>query len=213
MYLTPTRPDLMFSMGYLSRYMENPMTEHMSTVKRILRYVKGTLDLVLVYEKNEVCIKLVWYSDSDYAGDPDDRKSTPEMAFFLGNNLICWASQKQKIVALSSYEAEYVAATIIDCQGIWLARLIGELMNEEMIYMTLMVNNKSAIALSKNHLFHNRSKHIETKFYFIRICLEEKKMELDFVSLENQLADLFTKALGRLKFEELCQRWGVLREG
>ena len=208
-YLTHTRPDLMFSVGYLSRYMENPTTEHMSAVKRILRYVKGTLDLGLVYEKNEAGIKLVGYSDSDYAGDPDDRKSTTGMAFFLGNNLICWASQKQKIVALSSCEAEYVAATTAACQGIWLARLIGELMNKEMISMTLMVNNKSAIALSKNPVFHNRSKHIETKFHYIRTCLEEKKMELDFISSENQLADLFTKSLGRLKFEQLRQRLGI----
>ena len=131
------------------------------------------------------------------------------MAFFLGNNLICWASQKQKIVALSSCEAEYVAVTTAACQGIWLARLIGELMNKEMISMTLMVDNKSAIALSKNLVFHNRSKHIETKFHFIRTCLEEKKMELDFISSENQLADLFTKSLGRLKFEELRQRLGI----
>ena len=181
----------------------------MSAVKRILRYVKGTLDLGLFYEKNEAGIKLVGYSDSDYAGDPDDRKSTTGMAFFIGNNLICWASQKQKIVALSSCEAEYVAATTTTCQGIWLARLIGELMNKEMISMTLMVDNKSAIALSKNPVFHNRSKHIETKFHFIRTCLEEKKMELDFISIDNQLADLFTKSLGRLKFEELRQRLGI----
>ena len=137
-YLTHTRLDLMFSVGYLTRYMENPMTEHMSAVKRILRYVKGTLDLGLVYEKNEAGIKIVGYSDSDYAGDLDDRKSTTGMAFFLGKNLICWASQKQKIIALSSCEAEYVAATTAACQGIWLARLIGELMNKEMISMTLM---------------------------------------------------------------------------
>ena len=82
-------------------------------------------------------------------------------------------------------------------------------MNKEMISMTLMVDNKSAIALSKNPVFHNRSKHIETKFHFIRTCLEEKKMELDFISSENQLADLFTKSLGRLKFEELRQRLGI----
>ena len=208
-YLTHTRPDLMFSAGYLSRYMENLTTEHMSVVKRIWRYVKGTLDLSLVCEKNEAGIKLVGYSDSDYAGDPDDRKSTTGMAFFLGNNLICWASQKQKILALSSCEAEYVAATTAACQGIWLARLIGELMNKEMISMTLMVDNKSAIALSKNPVFHNRSKHIETKFHFIRTCLEEKKIELDFIRSDNQLEDLFTKSLGRLKFEELRQRLGI----
>ena len=123
-YLTHIRPDLMFSVGYLSRSIENPTTKHMSAVKRILRYTKGTLDLGLVYEKNEAGMKVVGYSDNDYAGDPDDRKSTTGMAFFLGNNLICWASQKQKIVALSSCEDEYVAATAEACQGIWLARLI-----------------------------------------------------------------------------------------
>lgn len=82
-------------------------------------------------------------------------------------------------------------------------------MNKEMLSMTLIVDNKSAIAVLKNHVFHNRSKHIETKFHFIRTCLEEKKMELDFISSENQLADLLTKSLGRLKFEELCQRLGI----
>ena len=88
-YLTHTRLDLMFYVGYISRYIENPTTEHMSAVKRILRYIKGMLDLGLVYERNEVGITLVGYSDSDYAGDPEDRKSTTGMAFFLGNNLIC----------------------------------------------------------------------------------------------------------------------------
>ena len=119
--------------------MENLTTEHMSAVKRILRYVKSTLDLGLVYEKNETGIKIVGYSDSDYVGDLDDRKSTTGMAFFLGKKLICWASQKQKIIALSSCEAEYVTATTAAYQGIWLARLIAELMNKEMISMTLMV--------------------------------------------------------------------------
>ena len=91
-------------------------------------------------------------------------------------------------MALSSCEAKYVVATTAACQGIWSTRLIRELMNKEMISMTLMVGNKSAIALSKNPVFHNRSKHIKTKFHFIRTCLEEKKMELDFISSENQLA-------------------------
>ena len=102
-----------------------------------------------------------------------------------------------------------LAATTTTCQEIWLARLIGELMNEEMISMTLIVDNKLVIALSKTHLFLIRSKHIKTKFHFIKICLEERKMELDFISSKNQLEDLFTKALGRLKFEELRQRLGI----
>ena len=148
-YLTHTRPYIMFSVRYLSKYMANLLTKHMSTIKRILRYVKGTLDLGLVYEKKEAGIELVGYSDRDYVGDPDDRKSTTGMDSFLGNNLICWASEKQKIMALSSCEAKYVAATTAACQGLWLATLIGELINEEMISVMLMVDNKSAIAIQR----------------------------------------------------------------
>ena len=167
----------MFFVGYLSKYMENLTIEHMAAIKRILRYVKGTLDLNLVYEKREVDIKLVSYSDSDYVKDLDDRKSVTRMTFFLENNLIYWASQKQKIVALSSCEPDYVTTITTSCQGIWLARLIGDLINEDEISMMLMVDNKSAIALSTNLEFHNSSKDIENKFHFIRACLEEKKMD------------------------------------
>ena len=185
--------------------MENPTAEHTAAVKRILRYVKGTLDLNLIYEKKELDIKLVKYGDNDYVGDLDDRKST-----MVGNG--CLLRKKFDMLGISKAkdcEAEYVAATTAVYQGIWLARLIGELMNKEMISMTLVIDNKSAIVLSKNHMFINRSKHMETKFHFIRTCLEEKKMKLEFISSKNQLADLFTKALGRLKFEELRQRLGI----
>ena len=204
-YLTQTRLDLMFSIASLRRYMENPTAEHTASVKRILRYVKGTLDLDLIYEKKELDIKLVEYGDNDYVGDLDDRKST-----MVGNG--CLPRKQFDMLGISKAkdcEAEYVATNTAVYQGMWLARLIGELMNKEMISMTLMIDNKSAIVLSKNHMFLNRSKHMETKFHFIRTCLEEKKMKLEFISSKNQLADLFTKALGRLKFEELRQRLGI----
>lgn len=106
-------------------------------------------------------------------------------------------------MALSSCEAEYVAATTVACQDIWLARLIGELMNAKLISVKLKVDNKSAIAFSKNLVFHNRSKHIETRYHFIRSCLEEKKITLDYVATEEQLGDIFTKSLGRMRFIEL----------
>jgi hypothetical protein len=118
---------------------------------------------------------LIGYFDSDHAGDQDDRKSTSGAFFFLGNSPISWQSQKQKIVALSSYEAEYVAGTSAVCQGIWLARLLGDLTDEEAHKFELFIDNKSAISLSKNHVFHEQSKHIELRYHFIRECADDGK--------------------------------------
>jgi hypothetical protein len=104
-YLLHTRPDLAFAVGMVSRFMEKPTLEHMAAVKHILRYVKGTLNFGFVYEKKEGDLELIGFSDSDLAGDNNDRKSTSGLIFFLGANPISWCSQKQKVVALSSCEA------------------------------------------------------------------------------------------------------------
>jgi hypothetical protein len=129
-YLVNSRPDLAFLVGYVSRFMEAPTTEHLTAVKRILRYVAGTLHYGCYYQREKKA-KLMGYSDSDLAGDVDTRKSTSGILFFLGNNVITWQSQKQKVVALSSCEVEYIAATTAACQGVWLARLLAELNAKE----------------------------------------------------------------------------------
>ena len=153
-YLTNTRPDLVYSIGILCRFMEQPTTEHMARLKRVLRYVNGIVNLGLIYDnKQRFKVSLVGYSDSDYVGDLNDRKSTSGMIFFLGNMPISWNSQKHKIVSLSSCEAEYIALTTAACQGIWLARLLIELEGKEGNSIKLLVDNKSAIALCKNLVF------------------------------------------------------------
>jgi hypothetical protein len=124
--------------------------------------------------------------------------------------LITWQSQKQKVVALSSCEAEYIAATTAACQGVWLARLLAELKGEEADVVTLNVDNQSAIQLSKNPVFHDRSKHIETRYHYIRECIEEDRVKIEFVSTNDQLADILTKSLGRDRFNELCTRIGLV---
>jgi hypothetical protein len=124
-YLVNSRPDIAFAVGYVSRFMEAPTAEHLTAVKRILRYISGTLHFGCFYQKGREA-KLVGYSDSDLAGDIDTRKTTSGILFFLGNNVITWQSQKQKVVALSSCEAEYIAATTAACQGVWLAQLLAE---------------------------------------------------------------------------------------
>ena len=205
-YLTHTRPDLLFSVGFLSRFMQNPTQEHYNGLKRILRYVKGTEDYGLFYKKGDMKGELVGFSDSDFAGDSHNRKSTSGYIFFFGGMAISWSSQKQSIVALSSCEAEYIAATSATCQAVWMIRLIKELTNEEETSVKLMVDNQSAITLSKNTGHHNRTKHIDTRYHFIRECVEDKKIEIGFTRTEDQLADILTKALGRLKFQEMRHR-------
>lgn len=200
-YLINTRPDLAYSMGIVSRFMEEPTVSHMAAVKQILRYVKGSITLGCHYgRKGEGTPELVGFCDSDLAGDVNDRKSTSGAVFFLGSNLITWASLKQKTVAFSSCEAKYMSAATAACQGIWLSRLLAELQNKEAQCVKLKIDNMSAISLSKNPVYHDRSKHIQIRYHFIRNCVEEGSVAVEHVSTGNQLADLLTKPLARVKF-------------
>jgi Reverse transcriptase (RNA-dependent DNA polymerase) len=210
-YLTHTRPNLAYSVGIVSRYMESPKTEHMTAVKHILRYVKGTPGMGCYYERKKAGVKpcLVGYSDSDMVGDVDDRKSTTGVVFFLGSNLISWSSRKQTVVALSSCEAEYIAATSAACQGVWLGSLLADLLNQNPDKVMLNIDNKSAISLCKNPIHHDRSKHIDTRFHYIRECVEERKIMIEHIGTNDQLADILTKPLGRLKFLEMRERIGL----
>uniref|UniRef100_A0ACD5X227 Uncharacterized protein n=1 Tax=Avena sativa TaxID=4498 RepID=A0ACD5X227_AVESA len=209
-YLVHTRPDITFTVGYISRFMEKPTTQHMATVKHLLRYIAGTRNYGCRYVKDKDGGKLIGYSDSDMAGDIDDRKSTSGVLFMLGRNPVTWQSQKQKVVALSSCEAEYIAATTAACQGVWLGRLLGDLLGKKDDIATIFVDNKSAIQLCKNPVFHDRSKHIETRFHFIRECVDDGKINVEYIGTEDQLADILTKALGRIQFQNLRERIGIV---
>ena len=208
-YLTHTRPDLQFSVGLLSRFMEKPTQEHYNGIKRILRYVKGTEDYGFFYKKRDMKGELLSFSNSDFAGDCHDRKSTSGYIFFLGGRVVSWSSQKQSIVTLSSCKAEYIAATSATCQAIWMLRLIRELTSNEVSTAKLMVDNQSAITLSKNTGHHNHIKQIDTRYHFIRECVENKRIIISFIRMEDQLANMFTKALGRQKFREMRDRIGI----
>ena len=213
-YLVHTRPDLAYAVGYLSRFMETPHEEHLVAVKRVLRYVAGTCHQGLYYTRREEGrARLRGFSDADMAGDIDTRKSTTGIIFFLGGNIITWQSSKQKVVALSSCEAKYIAAATAACQGVWLARLVKDMTGVEPGAPELKVDNQSAIALSKNPVHHDRSKHIDTRFHYIRECIDENRIVLGHVSTEEQLADILTKALGRVRFLELRELIGVVTIG
>nr|AAG60200.1 putative gag-pol polyprotein [Oryza sativa Japonica Group] len=208
-YLTHTRPDLAFSVGYVSRFMQRPTTEHQQAVKRIIRYVAGTLDHGLYYPRCPGKAHFVGYSDSDHAGDIDTSKSTSGILFFLGECLVSWQSIKQQVVALSSCEAEYMAASAASTQALWLARLLSDLLGRDTGAVELRVDSKSALALAKNPVFHERSKHIRVRYHFIRSYLEEGSIKASYINTKDQLADLLTKPLGRIKFLELCSRIGM----
>lgn len=189
--------------------MERPTVLHLGPAKRILCYVKGTLSYGLVYTKSRGDYLLTGFSDSDFAGNLDDRKSTGGMAFYLNESLITWVSQKQRCVALSSCEAEFMAATAAACQGIWLHRVLSQISKMEAGPVMLYIDNKSAIDLTKNPVFHGRSKHKDLRYHFIRECIQQGSIIVKYVKSEEQRADALTKALHMAKFEKMRKLLGV----
>jgi hypothetical protein len=133
------------------------------------------------------------------------------MLFFLDECLISWQSVKQMVVALSSCKAEYIAASSTSTQALWLARLLGDLLGREAKAVDLRVDSKSALALAKNPVFHERSKHILVKYPFIRDCLKEGSVKAYYINTKDQLSDFLTKSLGRIKFQELRSRIGMVQ--
>ena len=209
-YLVNTRPDIAFSVGMVSRFMESPTTEHWAALKRIVRYIAGTAEYRCTYVSNSFSnLKLLGFSDSDHAGDHEKRKSTSGDVFFLNGNVVTWTSQKQRVVSLSSCEAEYIAAASAACQGVWLTRLIADLTGEKMQKFRLLMDSRSALELSKNPLYHERSKHIDTRYHYIRECVVDGIAEVEHIGTDKQLADILTKPLGRVKFVEMRQQLGV----
>ncbi|XP_070031843.1 secreted RxLR effector protein 161-like [Nicotiana tomentosiformis] len=159
-YLTCIRPDILFVVGVVSRFMEAPTSTHLKVTRRILRYLKGTIDFGLFYSCSSD-FNLMGFCDSDYAGAIDDRKSTTGFVFFLGDSVIYWSSKIQSIITLSTCEAEYVAATSCTCHAIWQIRLLKELHLPQIEATKICINNKSAQALVKNPVYHDRRKHID----------------------------------------------------
>ncbi|KAJ4719135.1 Retrovirus-related Pol polyprotein from transposon TNT 1-94 [Melia azedarach] len=209
-YLTCTRPDILYTTGLVSRYMETPTTTHLKAAKRILRYLKGTTNFGLFYSCSDN-FELVGYSDSDWAGDTDDRKSTTGFVFFMGGTAFTWMSKKQPIVTLSTCEAEYVAATSCVCHAIWLRNLLKELRWSQEKPTKIYVDNKSAMALAKNPVFHDRSKHIDTRYHYIRECITRNDVHMEYVKSQDQIADIFTKPLKQEDFIRLRKSLGVIR--
>jgi hypothetical protein len=189
--------------------MEKPTVLHVKAVKQILRYLKGTTELGLVYTQERKMEAITGFSHSDHGADVVGRKSTGGMAFNLNDSLISWCSQKQKTVSLSSCESEFMAATAAARQALWLRNLLSEITGKEQQVVTLYVDNNSAIALMKNPVFHGRSKHIDIKYHFIRECVERGQIAVRRVCTDLQKADALTKPLSAIKLATMRHLMGV----
>jgi hypothetical protein len=201
-----TRPDIAVAVSKLSRWMASPEERHWVMAKRVLRYLKGThLDGLTFSGGSAAPGILVGYCDADWAGDLVGRRSTTGYAFLLNGAAISWKSQLQKSVALSSTEAEYMGICEGSREAVNLRRLLTELHMEQTVPTPLLEDNQSCIALIKHSgITHQRTKHIDIRYHFIRELVSTGEVAVEFCPTEEMAADVLTKPLAREKHVKLC---------
>jgi hypothetical protein len=204
---TRTRPDIAFAVNRAARAMQNPKEKDWIAVKRIFRYLQGTKNLSLRYlnEKGGV----TGYSDASYASEMTDRKSISGYVFMKGEGAISWRSKKQSIVSLSSMESEYIALTDAIKDGIWINRLEIDMDPEKLKTVVIMEDNQSTIKIAQNDIHNDRSKHIDTRYHFVREQVTNGILKLQYCPTEEMIADTFTKPLLKTKFDYFCKRLGL----
>ena len=193
---TFTRPDISFAVGRAGQLCMEPTQEDYEDAIRIIRYLQGTKEKKLKFSRNG-SLELVGFSDSDWGGNLVDRHSTSGYIFTLGGAAIAWASRKQQSVALSATEAEYIASSAAAQEAIYLQNLLNEIGIVQKKPTIIFQDNKGSIAMARNFMTTQRSKHIEIRYHFIRECIEKEMINVEYLSTQDQLADIFTKAIGR----------------
>ncbi|GJY65426.1 putative ribonuclease H-like domain-containing protein [Tanacetum coccineum] len=208
MYLTASRPDIMYAVCVCSRFQVTPKTSHLNAVKRIFKYLKGKPNLGLWYPRDSP-LDLEAFSDSDYGGSNLDRKSTTGGCQFLGQRLISWQCKKQTIVATSTTEAEYVAAAHCCGQVLWVQ---NQLLDYGFNFMNtkIHIDNESTICIVKNPVYHSKTKHIEIRHHFIRDCYEKKLISVEKIHTDLNVADLLTKPFDGPRFNYLVVSIGLV---
>ena len=205
---TATRPDSAAAVGTVSRYMSNPSKAHWMAVKRLLRYLKGTMSYGRKVSDSEND-KVFGFADADWAGDVDSRCSTSGYVFHIGSSTVSWCSRKQATVAKSTTEAEYVSLSLATQEAIWLRRLTTDL-GHRMISPTLMYeDNQGVIALSRNPQFHNRTKHIDVCYHFVREGVASNEIVIMYCPTQDMMADIMTKGLPKVTFEKFRHSLGI----
>lgn len=214
--VTCTRPDLAFSVHHLAQFMAHPGPPHWTALKRIFRYLQHTNASGLIYRRPTTKTTnnlLCGWSDADWAGDIDTRRSTSGYYFQLQGATISWQSKKQPVVALSSTEAEYISAATATKELLWLQSILSELGYPVQLPSVLYCDNQSCISLTKNPKFHERSKHIDIKYHFLREKVDSKLLQLEFTPTSEMWADVLTKSLSKSKHEACIQAQGLTGGG
>ncbi len=199
MYLAcGTRPNVAFAVGQLSKHNSDPQRGHLRAAKRVIRYLKGTINLGLVYgrsTRHPPPYGLIGYADSNFARDPEDRKSVIGYCFFLNGAVVSWRSKKQQTVSTSTTEAEYIALGHGAREAEWIKRFVNELEMEVTETVILHGDNEMSIALTKNAESQRRTKHIDVQHHYIRELIEEGELTVSWIPGSQMLADEMTKAL------------------
>jgi hypothetical protein len=193
----------------VARFQAAPKESHVLVVKRIFRYLKGTKEFGLWYPKGKV-LSLVSYTDADWASCIHDRRSTSGVAFYLGECLVSWISNKQSSVSLSIAEAEYIVTASWCTQVLWMKLTLTDIQVEYDEPIPIYYDNTSTISISNNSLMHSKMKHISIKYHFLWEQVVEKNIRVEYVGTKEQVTDIFTKPLPREAFEYLRQRLGVI---
>ena len=209
---TCTRPDISFAVGMLGRYQINPGLDHWKATKKILRYLQGTKNHMLTYKRSDH-LKVIGYSDSDFAGCVDTRKSTFGYLFLLAEGAISWKSAKQSVIAASTMEAEFVACFKATIHGLWLRNFISGLRIVDSIARPLKIycDNSAAVFFSKNDKYSKGAKHMEIKYFAVKEEVQKQRVSIEHISTNLMIADPLTKGLSPKTFNEHVESMGILR--
>jgi hypothetical protein len=189
--------------------MRQPRQTHWIAAKHVLRYLRGAIGYGLRYASS-VDLSLQGYADADWVASAVDIKNTSGCCFTLGSAMVSWCRRKKSSVTLSIAEAEYIALSVAVHEVVWLRKLLTDLFNHEMDPTTIHCDNQSCVKLSENPVFHDRSKHIEIKYHYIRDMVQRKTIHVHYLPTREQIADIFTKPLDKTKFEYFRERLGLV---
>lgn len=208
-YLSHTRPDIAYAVSIVSRYMHDPRSGHMDVVNRILRYLKGCPGKGILFSSHGH-LRVEGYTDADWAGCLDDRKSTSGYCVFVGRNLVSWRSKKQSVVSRSTAEAEFRSMASGLCELLWVKILLVELGLFDKGPLRLYCDNQASISIIHNPVQHDKTKHIEIDRHFIKEKLDGGSLRVSYVKSIDQLADILTKGVSVLSFEDVCSKMGLI---
>ena len=212
MYISvATRSDIAHTVGVLCRFNANPGPHYWKAVLHLFRYLQGTKDLKLTFTPTSSPELFTTYSDADHGGNPDNGKSTTGYALKMGTGVVSWSSKLQPLVALSTTEAEYVAATSSGSECLWMRSLFTELGYDMSKSSLMCLDNQSALTVAKNPEHHGRMKHMDLRYFWLRDVVEKGLIRLEYIPTDDMVADILTKSLHRLKVLEAQKQLGLFR--